>query len=75
MRLDFDGQRSSQDGFIGNQSVKLGKGPLRVHPVGFAHLRGGRFGPFAPLLALAFGAARALLEKGQVPVIAAVGDI
>src|SRR5258708_21815699 len=64
--IDFDGQRSSQSGFIGNQSMKLSKGPWRAHPVRAAHSRGRRLRPFAPLFALALAGFGALADVGEI---------
>ena len=66
VRVDLDGHRRVQEGFVGNHAMQFRKGPFGVGGIGLPLLLGNGFGPFAVLLAPPGPSLGSLADVGQV---------
>ena len=66
VRIHLDRKSTEERGFVADQIVQFGKGPLRIHAIGFAGLCGDWLGAFAVFLASSFPAFGALSNICQV---------
>jgi hypothetical protein len=66
IRIYFDRERSRQRRLVADERMQFSKGPLRIHPIGFAGLWGHPLKPFAVFLAFALSALRALSNIGKL---------
>ena len=65
--IDFDRQGTCEHRFVADEGMQFGKGPLRIHPIGFACLWGDPLKPFAVLLAFAACSVWCALEYRSSP--------
>ena len=66
VRIHLDRKSTGERGFVADQIAQFGKGPLRIHAIGFAGLWGDWLGAFAVFLASSFPAFGALSNICQV---------